>query len=243
MVDGSNASTFPQYSLAQAGLYPDPTQWSNPYSTFGQGGGAMPGWPTQYGGTPTNAATGTTLNSNPGYSGALQALANPGNPITPGTSFTPQQATAGAGNQGVLNNFIQQYQGPTPNNQQGIGGGSSGVSMTGNNPFAGMMQGIGGGSSAPTSAAGASGVPGLTLGGMGAQPAIGAPPPPQAPMQAPAQQQSHIQPFFYSPGGQISGGAASVNAGMQGGQNIPGSWQINPAYAMQQNAAARNQGG
>ena len=241
MVDGSNASTFPQYSLAQAGLYPDPTQWSNPYSTFGQGGGAMPGWPTQYGGTPTNAATGTTLNSNPGYSGALQALANPGNPITPGTSFTPQQATAGAGNQGVLNNFIQQYQGPTPNNQQGIGGGSSGVSMTGNNPFAGMMQGIGGGSSAPTSAAGASGVPGLTLGGMGAQPAIGAPPPPQAPMQAPAQQQrSNIQPFLYNSGGMIPSGE---NTGLSSPQYIPSSYQVNPAYAMQQNALARNQGG
>ena len=235
MVDGSNASTSPQYDLAQAGLYPDPTQWSNPYSTFGQGGGQMPGWPTQYGGTPTNAATGMTLNSNPGYAGALQALANPGNPITPGTSFTPQQATAGAGNQGVLNNFIQQYHGPTPNNQQGIGGGSSGVSMTGNDSMAGLLQGMGGGSGGPMSAAGSVGVPGMTLGGMGVQPAIGAPPPLQAPMQASAPQQPTVPQFIRSPGGTISGGAAGINAGgLQGGQYIPGQLIPNPAYLSQQ---------
>jgi len=242
MVDGSNASTFPQYSLAQAGIYPDLSQLSNPYSTFGQGGGSMPGWPTQYGGQPTNAATGTTLNSNPGYAGALQALANPGNPVTPGTSFTPQQATAGTGNQGVLNNFLQQYHGPTPNNQQGIGGGSSGVAMTGNNPMAGMLQGSGGGSGAPTSAAGAGGVPGLTLGGMGAQPSLPPAPTPQAPVQMP--QQSNIMPYIYNPGGPYTSEANGSGRGNQMNyQAVPASWSINPAYAMQQNALARNQGG
>jgi hypothetical protein len=240
MVDGSNASTFPQYGLAQAGVYPDLSQLQNPYSQFGQGGGSQPGWPTQYAGSPVNAATGTTLNSNPGYAGALQALANPGNPVTPGTSFTPQQATAGAGNQSVLNNFLQQYHGPTPNNQQGIGGGSSGVSMTGNNALAGLLQGAGGGSGAPASAAGAGGVPGLTLGGMGAQPGLPPAPAPQAPVQAPAPQQSNIQPYIYNPGGQYSGGAN--NSGMAG-QNVPASWMVNPDYAMQQNAMARNRGG
>jgi hypothetical protein len=60
MVDGSNASTFPQYSLAQAGLYPDLSQWSNPYSSF-NASGQMPGWPTQYSGTPVQAATGSPI--------------------------------------------------------------------------------------------------------------------------------------------------------------------------------------
>jgi hypothetical protein len=215
MVDGSNASTFPQYGFAQAGLYPDPSQWSNPYSSFQ--GGALP-FPPGYAGTPTNAATGQpiqagspapqqptgmTLNSmpqstgNPGFNAAAQAdflagnaagqsnlaalgygpggsirpgsqaamyggqqqpttpqmqpasqagsynnalslLANPGNPITPGSAFTPQQAQAGGGNtQGVLNNFIQNWQqgGIGQQAAPGIGGGSSGVSFGANNPF------------------------------------------------------------------------------------------------------------
>ena len=49
-----------------------------------------------------------------------------------------------------------------------------------------------------------------------------------------APQQSNVPQFIRSPGGQVSGGAASVNAGLQGGQNIPGQWIPNPAYAMQQ---------
>ena len=51
-------------------------------------------------------------------------------------------------------------------------------------------------------------------------------------------QQSNVPQFIRSPGGQVSGGAASVNAGLQGGQNIPGQWMPNPAYAMQQQQAA-----
>jgi hypothetical protein len=232
MVDGSNASTFPQYGLAQAGLYPDPSQWTNPYTSF-NGPGQMPGWPTQYAGTPTNAATGqpiqpqpgmtaqpavpsqpmgTTLNSTPppvhgvaglqpgqydasnglpagnpmafnlasdpsgmpngmtslgrgvtvgsgqpsmgmpqqqpqqaaqsgqpggSYADALSLLANPGNPPTVGSPYTAQQATAGSGNQGILNSFIQNWQkgGIGQQAAPGIGGGSSGISFGANNPF------------------------------------------------------------------------------------------------------------
>jgi len=70
----------PQYSDMMAGVYPDPTQWSNPYSSFNQPG-QMPGWPTGYVGVPMDAtgkpiqsyqapqqpapAQGTTLNSSP----------------------------------------------------------------------------------------------------------------------------------------------------------------------------------
>jgi hypothetical protein len=218
MVDGSNAQLFPQYNLAQAGFYPDPSQWSNPYSSFQNG--ALP-FPPGYAGTPTNAATGqpiqppagspapqqptgTTLNSMPqsagnpnfnaaaqadfnagnaagqsnlyalgygpggsirpgseaamygggqqqqaspsmqpasqtgSYNNALSLLANPGNPTTPGSAFTPQQAQAGGGNtQGVLNNFLQNWQrgGIGQQAAPGIGGGSSGVSFGANNPF------------------------------------------------------------------------------------------------------------
>lgn len=235
MVDGSNASVFPQYNYAQAGLYPDPTQWSNPYSSFNSPG-QMPGWPTGYAGAPVNAGTGqpiagyqppapgTTINSTPvpqqsgqmytggqlaglsqnainqmspnqqaelssmpqtvygqvgrvsgqpigavntgqriypqqsqqstpqiqpanasgNYQSALSALANPGNPITPGYQFNPATQTGGgAGGQGVLNNFLQNWKqgGVGQTAAPGLGGGSSGVNIAANNPFFAMMGG------------------------------------------------------------------------------------------------------
>lgn len=227
MVDGSNASVFPQYNYAQAGLYPDPSQWSNPYSSFG-GSGQIPGWPTGYVGAPVNAGTGqpiasyqppapgTTINSTPvapqappvqmgvmmptggqprvsggeqfvpltpapnrqnltnyynqggasgsqgaqstqsatggvqpanlsgNYQSALSALANPGNPITPGAVFNPATQTGGgAQGQGVLNNFLQNWKqgGIGQTAAPGLGGGSSGVSIAANNPFFAMMGG------------------------------------------------------------------------------------------------------
>jgi len=88
---------FSQYDLAQAGFYPDPTQWSNQFSNFNNA--ALP--PTSYVPPATNwqgmpiqgqpqaqpqaAAppnTGTTLNSSPGVSNQVlaQLLARPASP-------------------------------------------------------------------------------------------------------------------------------------------------------------------
>ena len=63
---------------------------------------------------------------------------------------------------------------------------------------------------------------------------------------APAAPQSNIPQYFYSPGGQGTGGAAGGenamgSGGVPGGQNVQGSWQVNPAYAMQQQRMAAQQ--
>ena len=56
----------------------------------------------------------------------------------------------------------------------------------------------------------------------------------------PSSGQSSIPQYIQTPGGSISGGQASVNAGMQGGQWVPGQMVPNPAYtaAQQQKPAA-----
>jgi hypothetical protein len=73
------------------------------------------------------------------YQNALSLLANPGNPVTPGAPFTAAQSQAGGGpqGQGILNNFIKNWQqgGIGQQAAPGLGGGSSGVSFGANNPF------------------------------------------------------------------------------------------------------------
>ena len=48
---------------------------------------------------------------------------------------------------------------------------------------------------------------------------------------------SNVPQFIQAPGGTVSGGAASTNAGMQGGQWVPGQMIPNPAYSAQQQQA------
>jgi hypothetical protein len=202
------------YTLAMSGMYPDPTQWSNPYSQYNNA--PLP-FPPSYAGVPTNAMgqpipgyqappQGTTLNSAPqaapqqqqqqqqpirmattpegmpagqtslgrgvvgsvwqpqqqpqpqqqqaapqaqasgqgSYQAALDALSNPGNPVTPGSPYTPMAGNANAQqSQGLLNNFIQNWKqgGMGQTAQPGIGGGSSGINVGANNPFFAALQG------------------------------------------------------------------------------------------------------
>ena len=60
------------------------------------------------------------------------------------------------------------------------------------------------------------------------------------PSSGPSLGQSSIPQYIQTPGGTVSGGQASVNAGMQGGQWVPGQMVPNPAYtaAQQQKPAA-----
>jgi hypothetical protein len=214
MVDGSNASLFPQYSLAQAGLYPDPTQWSNPDSNYSTG--PLP-FPPNYVGMPNNAATGQPIVPPPGtipgdnsYNNVRAMLANPGNPITPGAAYTQAQSQAGGGGgaQNILNNFLAGWQGGQPGKTNtytspGIGGGSSAPTIGMNSMFAnilggmnnasvgGAAGGIGGGSSSPTMGTTLNSIPGGNPGSAGGMnPAAAAMPTaqPAAAPAAPAQQ-------------------------------------------------------
>ena len=137
--DQAMSSTFPEYQYAMAGQYPDPTQWSNPYSNFQ--GAPLP-FPPGYAGTPSNAATGqpiqpppsaspqgTTLNSMPAQSAATNPFAN--------VQIPQGQNTAVAQPYGGLN--AQQWNALTPQQrgpaQAAMGEYQMGVAMTpsGNN--------------------------------------------------------------------------------------------------------------
>ena len=98
--------------------------------------------------------------------------------------------------------------------------------MYGPNPYSQFPNGIQGTSYAgtPTDALGrpiqaGPSTPGLTLN--------------SAPAAAAAPQQSNIPQFVQGGGGQYTGGG-QYQAGQMAGQNAPTSWQINPAYAIQQ---------
>ena len=70
------------------------------------------------------------------------------------------------------------------------------------------------------------------------------PPAPQQPMGTTlnaTQQQPNVPQYIQTQGGTISGGAASTNAGMQGGQWVPGQMIPNPAYSAQQQQQAPQQ--
>lgn len=110
------SSTFPQYQYAQQGVYPDPTQWSNPYSNFQNQ--ALP-FPPGYSGTPTNAATGQPIQQPPGTT--LNSM----------PASTPQAAVPQQNNMQALQSAYNQAQGQlqamgkwgiTPGTGNGMGG-------------------------------------------------------------------------------------------------------------------------
>ena len=99
-------------------------------------------------------------------------------------------------------------------------------SMFGPNPYSQFPNGIQSTSysGAPTDALGRpiQAQPGTTLNST-----------PQAPAPAPKPTAPNVPQYIQTQGGSISGGAASTNAGMQGGQWVPGQMVPNPAYSAQ----------